>query len=104
MNLGAVCVLESDAPELGIYILQGAVRLSDQRLVAGELVLLDDGNRIELEVEGEQEVELALIGGEPAKGEILFSGPFVMDTRERLTQAKRDFSAGRMGRLDGVPF
>lgn len=31
-------------------------------------------------------------------------GPFVMDTPERLEQAKRDFAAGRMGRLVGVPF
>ena len=35
---------------------------------------------------------------------LLFSGSFVMDTQERLTQAKRDFSEGRMGTLDGVPF
>jgi hypothetical protein len=37
-------------------------------------------------------------------GPILFSGPFVMDTPERLAQTKRDFASGKMGTLDGVPF
>ena len=40
---------------------------------------------------------VAVIGGQPAEGPILFAGPFVMDTPERLMH-------GRMGRLEGVPF
>jgi len=27
-----------------------------------------------------------------------------MDSPEHLTRAKRDYSSGKMGRLDGVPF
>ena len=53
---------------------------------------------------GTETTELALVGGRPVQGEVLFSGPFVMDTPERLAQAKRDFAAGRMGRLEGVPY
>jgi hypothetical protein len=33
-----------------------------------------------------------------------FSGPFVMDTPERVAQTIRDFASGTMGTLDGVPF
>ena len=47
---------------------------------------------------------VALIGGQPAEGPILFAGPFVMDTPERLEQARQNYLAGRMGRLEGVPF
>ena len=46
----------------------------------------------------------ALLGGAPVQGAVLFGGPFVMDTPERLAQTKRDFASGKMGRLDGVPF
>lgn len=48
--------------------------------------------------------EHILLGGTPAEEPILFGGPFVMDTPERLQQAQRDFYAGRMGTLDGVPY
>jgi len=47
---------------------------------------------------------VALIGGRPAEEPILFSGPFVMDSPEHLARARSDYSAGKMGRLDGVPF
>ena len=45
-----------------------------------------------------------MIGGAPVRGKVPFSGPFVMDTPERLLHAKRDFSAGRMGRMEGVSY
>ena len=51
-----------------------------------------------------QPADVALLGGAPAEGPILFSGPFVMDTAARLEQAKRDYASGKMGTLDGVPF
>jgi len=47
---------------------------------------------------------VAVIGGAPAMGPILFSGPFVMDSVEHLARAKRDYASDRMGHLDGVPF
>lgn len=45
-----------------------------------------------------------LLGGALLTDPVLFSGPFVMDTPQRLAQAKRDFVSGKMGVLDGVPF
>jgi quercetin 2,3-dioxygenase len=48
--------------------------------------------------------DVVLLGGVHIDEPRLFSGPFVMDTPERIEGAKRDFSSGRMGRLDGVPF
>lgn len=48
--------------------------------------------------------DVAILGGAEVEGSFPFFGPLVMDTPERLTQAKRDFAEGRMGRLDGVPF
>lgn len=49
-------------------------------------------------------LDAALLGGDPAQGPILFSGPFVMDTHERLAQTRQDFASGKMGTLDGIPF
>jgi redox-sensitive bicupin YhaK (pirin superfamily) len=94
-----------DAHELGLYVLEGAVDAGDggAPVAAGELAVLTPGPRLALAAAGGP-ATLALIGGQPAEGPILFAGPFVMDTPERLAQARQDFLAGRMGRLEGVPF
>lgn len=93
-----------DSLELGIYVMQGHVQIEDVLLSTGDLGLLGIGDRVEISALGDDTVELALLGGRPVKGEILFSGPFVMDTPERLAQVRRDFASGRMGRLGGIPF
>ncbi len=88
---------------LGAYVLQGEVSVEGARLGTGCLGILSDGARLRLSA-GDREAHAALLGGAPVEGPLLFSGPFVMDTPERLAQAQRDFAAGRMGRLEGVPF
>ncbi|QBC31842.1 pirin family protein [Pandoraea sp. XY-2] len=91
-------------PELGLYVLQGEVDVDGTQLSAGTLGMLGDGTQVRIAARGDEPVELTVLGGNPVQGAVLFSGPFVMDTPERLEQAKRDFAAGRMGRLEGVPF
>lgn len=90
--------------ELGVYVLDGEVDIDGTLLSKGMLGNLGDGTRLRITATGTAPVELALLGGLPVQGEVLFSGPFVMDTPERLAQAKRDFAQGKMGRLDGMPF
>ncbi len=90
--------------ELGLYVLEGAVISATSPIDAGELAVLTSGSRVVLTAAEGQPATVALIGGQPAQGPILFSGPFVMDTPERLLQAKRDYLAGKMGQLEGVPF
>lgn len=94
-----------DVPELGIYLLQGWLELGrGAQLGSGELAILGAGSYITLTASPLQRVDAALLGGAPVQGEILFGGPFVMDTPERLAQTKRDYASGKMGQLDGVPF
>lgn len=102
---GATITLDVDAAaELGLYVLEGELEAGAATLGPGAIAVLTSGDRITLRAAEDGPIDLALLGGAPAEGPILFSGPFVMDTPERLAQAKRDFSAGRMGTLDGVPF
>ena len=94
-----------DAAELGLYVLDGALLGPDQSLLdQGMLAPITAGPSVTLTAAGREPAIVAIIGGMPAEKPILFSGPFVMDTAERLTRAKRDYSSGKMGRLDGVPF
>lgn len=100
LDAHASATLEVDAdPELALYVIQGDVQIGGVALATGMLGLLGSGTRLRLDAAGEEAVEVALIGGDPVRGAVLFSGPFVMDTPERLAQAKRDYAAGRMGRM-----
>ena len=92
-----------EAAELAVYVLDGSLLGPNARIGTGELALLTDGSSVVLTAANEPTI-VAIIGGKPAEPPILFSGPFVMDSREHLTQAKRDYASGKMGRLDGVPF
>jgi quercetin 2,3-dioxygenase len=89
--------------ELGLYVLNGEIELEDGVLDTGMLGFLSPGSRIRVKAL-RADVDVVLLGGTPAEGPILFGGPFVMDTEERLRQARRDFAEGKMGRLEGVPF
>ncbi len=107
LDAQASTTLEVDptpTPELGIYVLQGQIKIGDTFLTTGMLGLLSSGTLVQIAAQGDETVELALLGGQPVQGDVLFSGSFVMDTPARLEQAKRDFASGRMGRLEGVPF
>ena len=94
-----------DAAELGFYVLDGALAAPGQpSLGPGMLAILSAGSQVTLSAADRGPASVAVIGGLPAEKPILFSGPFVMDTPEHLRQAKHDYSSGKMGRLDGVPF
>lgn len=105
LDPNAEATLKMDGePELGLYVLQGQAEISGTRLSTGDLGLLGGGTQVRIAAQGGDVVEAALIGGLALQDTLLFSGPFVMDTPERIAQAKRDFATGRMGRLEGVPF
>lgn len=106
IDAGATIRFEvADAPELGAYVLQGALDADGTRLPKGALAVFSDGEAVVLTTpEDAGPTLVAIVGGEPARQPLYFSGPFVMDSPERLAQAERDFVSGKMGRLDGVPF
>lgn len=106
LDAGATATLAVDEThELALYVLEGAIAAEGAPPVTtGELAVLTPGSAVVLAATGAQPASVALIGGQPAEGPILFAGPFVMDTPERLVQARDDYFAGRMGRLEGVPF
>ncbi len=107
VHLDAGASIELSVPEtaeLGFYVLGGAENGGGSEVRAGALAVLGRGSHVRLTATRNGPADIALLGGAPAEGPILFSGPFVMDTPERIAQAKRDFASGKMGRLEGVPF
>jgi redox-sensitive bicupin YhaK (pirin superfamily) len=66
--------------------------------VAGSIGALAEDGLLTV-MSGPVTTRVALFLGTPLHEPIVMGGPFVMNTDEEITQAKRDFAAGRMGRL-----
>lgn len=106
LDAGASITLSVDETiELGLYVLDGRMEgIAPATIGPGELAILSSGSQLTVTATADQRADVALLGGAPVEGTLIFAGPFVMDTPERIEQAKRDFANGKMGRLDGVPY
>ena len=75
-----------------MYVFEGAVRVGDSVINAGQMAVLGEGAEIRLS--GEKESRAILVAGRPLKEPVARYGPFVMNTREQLIQAVEDFQKG----------
>lgn len=91
--------------EYGVYSIDGSTRLdtAEEPLQRGDFARLGQST-LELDNPGTVTSNVLLLGGQPAQRPLVFGGPFVLDSPSALRQAQRDFYAGKMGTLDGVPF
>ncbi|WP_243301023.1 pirin family protein [Geothrix oryzisoli] len=78
--------------------LHGTVRVEGTEVPADTVALLGEGDTLALETV--TPASLMLLAGEPIREPIAHYGPFVMNTREEIEQAIRDYQEGRMGYLD----
>ena len=83
-----------------VLVLTGAARVNGAATRAAELTLLGtDG--ADVLVRADEPTRALLLGGRPLGEPVAMGGPFVMNTREELVQAARDYQDGRMGHLAG---
>lgn len=89
--------------DMAAYALSGAGRIGDTALERGDLALLEPGEILVENASPGEVFSLLLLGGAPLERPLAFGGPFVFNSREAIARAYDDYSAGRMGRLDGAP-
>jgi len=65
-------------------------------LHAAQLAILGDGEAVQARA-GEHGMRFLLVAGKPIREPVARYGPFVMNTREQIMQAVRDFQSGRLG-------
>jgi redox-sensitive bicupin YhaK (pirin superfamily) len=77
----------------------GSVEVNNTPLKAVELALFDrEGDLIT--IDSKTETRILVLTGEPLGEPVVGQGPFVMNSREEIHQAIRDYQAGKMGHLN----
>ena len=86
-----------------VYLISGEILLGTERkpVREGQMAMLGDGDLIRIAVadEASAPADLLLLAGAPLKEPVARYGPFVMNTREEIEQAFRDYQSGRMGEI-----
>ena len=91
MDAGATAAL-AHQPERALYVAAGAVEVDGKRLVTGEMAIIGPGPS---SLSAVAPSIVMLLGGEPL-GERFLYWNFVSSSKERLEQAKADWSTGRI--------
>jgi hypothetical protein len=94
---------EFDFPEdhsVSLLVLKGGVAVNGGESAGrGELAVFHQyGRRVTLAAKADSTV--LLMSGEPIREPIAGYGPFVMNTKEEINDAMRDYASGKMGHLD----
>ena len=86
------------------YVIRGELRAGDEGRVVreGQMARFGAGSAARLAVDGDAEepADLLLLAGQPLNEPVERYGPFVMNTRQEIVQAIRDYNDGRLGKID----
>jgi hypothetical protein len=102
MRLARSVVSELTLPDgwnAALIVLRGTVLVNGDTVARdAQMVVLDPVGR-SLAIEANDDAVALLLGGQPIDEPIVGYGPFVMNSREEITQAIADFNSGRFGQM-----
>jgi redox-sensitive bicupin YhaK (pirin superfamily) len=99
MATGATIVLPPEHEERGVYVVEGDVRVGDERVAEYHLAVLPSGKAVELSAA--RPSRLMLLGGAKMDGDRIIWWNFVASSRERIEAAKLRWSEQRFSPVPG---
>ena len=96
-----------------IYVMNGhgsvGADAASQPIRAGQLAVFGPGDALTLSAldarrqeSRSPNLDVLILGGRPIREPVAWMGPFVMNTREEVIQAVRDYQAGRLGSIPAI--
>jgi len=82
-----------------LFVLSGEVTVNDEREAGGGDLAIFARAGESIAVKGKTDARLLVMDGEPIMEPIVGQGPFVMNTKDEIRQARVDYQNGRMGQL-----
>jgi len=101
LSPGVVLPLDALYPERAIYIVEGEIELGSERVGAGQMLVLREGEPVQ--IRAHSEARLMLLGGESADAPRHIWWNFVHSSPERMEQARADWREGRFASVPGDP-
>ena len=87
-----------DADERAIYVADGSIKAKDTTLMAYSMAVIT--NETGVQIEALEASRIAIIGGE-AMDKRFIDWNFVSSRRDRISQAREDWQAGRFPKVPG---
>ncbi len=88
-----------DGYTASLYVLTGKVLVNGAEAASATELVTFERNGDAITVEATADATLFVMSGEPIDEPLAGYGPFVMNTREQIQQAFKDFHAGRLGTI-----
>jgi redox-sensitive bicupin YhaK (pirin superfamily) len=84
-----------------VFPLEGEIKVGSEAraLTPGHLALLQRGHAGAVRLQAGKDARVLVLSGEPIDEPVAAYGPFVMNTREQIMAAMRDYQSGKMGHL-----
>ncbi|MES2251006.1 MAG: pirin family protein [Pseudomonadota bacterium] len=100
LNQGAQVTLPvPEGHTAAVVVLRGTVQVNGETVVRdAQMVLLDRAGDA-LTIDANNDAVVLLLSGEPIDEPIVGHGPFVMNTRDEIVQAMKDFGSGKFGQM-----
>jgi hypothetical protein len=82
-----------------LLVIEGAALVNDQLVNQDQFVLMANDGEV-FDIKATEDSIVLLLSGEPINEPIAAYGPFLMNKREEIEQAIRDFNMGKFGTLE----
>ena len=99
ISAGSMLALPAEYPERAVFIVDGEVECGGERIAAPRMIVF--ARRTSVSLSATKPAHVVLIGGEPLDGERHVWWNFVSSSKERIEQAKRDWSENRFAAIPG---
>lgn len=83
-----------------LLVIEGSIKVNDSEKIPTDHFILMQNDGEEFIVEATENSVVLILSGEPINEPIAAQGPFVMNTREEIWQAIRDYNDGKFGHLE----